>query len=186
MQRIKTKKWRLTLAVFIWAVSILVLACSASRQVAIPAVNNPQDLVNDFERAVANARTNQVDLLAPFWFSKAEDSLAEARKGLEEKAEISRVAEYVSIGQTQLNKAEEIAAVARTSMADVIKRREMARKAGAAELEGYPQAERHFFKLTKEIEDNNLDYVLRNKEKVKNSFRDLEIAAIKRNVLGIQ
>ncbi|MGA9536305.1 MAG: OmpA family protein [Desulfobacterales bacterium] len=184
MQRIKTKKWRLTLAVFIWAVSILVLACSASRQVVRPAVNNPQDLVNDFERAVVNARTNQVDLLAPFWFSKAEDSLAEARKGLEEKAEISRIAEYVSIGQTQLKRAEEIAAVARTSMADVIKRREMARKAGAAELKGYPQAERRFFRLTKEIEDNNLDYVLRNKEKVKNSFRDLEIAAIKRNVLG--
>ncbi|MGA9236708.1 MAG: OmpA family protein, partial [Desulfobacterales bacterium] len=94
------------------------------------------------------------------------------------------IAEYVSIGQSQLKKAEEVAAVARTSMADVIKRREMARKAGAAELEGYPQAERSFFRLTKEIENNNLDYALRNKEKVKNSFRDLEIAAIKRNVLG--
>ncbi len=184
MQRIKTKKWRLTLAVFIWAVSILVLACSASRQVVRPAVDNPQDLVNNFERAVVNARANQIDLLAPFWFSKAEDSLLEARKGLEEKAEISRIAEYVAIGQTQLKKAEEIAAVARTSMADVIKRREMARKAGAAELEGYPEAERRFFRLTKEIEDNNLDYALRNKEKVKNMFRDLEIAAIKRNVLG--
>jgi OOP family OmpA-OmpF porin len=184
MQRIKTKNWGLTLAVFIWAASILVLACSAGRQVVRPVVNNPRDLVNDFERSVVNARSNQVDLLAPFWFSKAEDSLAEARKGLEEQAETFRIAEYVSIGQTQLKKAEEIAAVARTSMADVIKRREMARKAGAAELEGYPQAERSFFRLTKEIEDNNLDYALKNKEKVKNSFRDLEIAAIKRNVLG--
>ena len=149
-----------------------------------PAVENPRDLVNGFERSLVNARANQVDLLAPFWFSKAEESLADARKELEEQAEISRIAESVSIGQSQLKKAEEIAAVARTSMADVIKRREMARKAGAAEMEGYPQAERSFFRLTKEIENNNLDYALRNKEKVKNSFRDLEIAAIKRNVLG--
>ncbi|MGA9260893.1 MAG: OmpA family protein, partial [Desulfobacterales bacterium] len=148
------------------------------------AVDNPRGLVNGFERLVVNARTNQVNLLAPFWFSKAEESLADAQKALAEQAEISRIAEYVSIGQSQLKKAEEVAAVARTSMADVIKRREMARKAGAAELEGYPQAERSFFRLTKEIENNNLDYALRNKEKVKNSFRDLEIAAIKRNVLG--
>jgi outer membrane protein OmpA-like peptidoglycan-associated protein len=147
-------------------------------------VDNPRGLVNGFERLVVNARTNQVNLLAPFWFSKAEESLADAQKALAEQAEISRIAEYVSIGQSQLKKAEEVAAVARTSMADVIKRREMARKAGAAELEGYPQAERSFFRLTKEIENNNLDYALRNKEKVKNSFRDLEIAAIKRNVLG--
>ncbi|MEN8807495.1 MAG: OmpA family protein [Desulfobacterales bacterium] len=184
MKRVIKKKWRLTPAVYIWAVSILVVACPASRQDVIPVVDNPQDLVNNFERSIVNARTNQVDLLAPFWFSKAEDSLAEARKGLEEQAEIFRIAEYVSIGQTQLKKAEEIAAVARTSMADVIKQREMARKVGATELEGYPQAEKNFFRLAKEIENNNLDYALKNKEKVKNSYRDLEIAAIKRNVLG--
>ena len=86
--------------------------------------------------------------------------------------------------QSDLKKAEEIAAVARTSMADVIKQREMARKVGATELEGYPQAEKNFFRLTKEIENNNLDYALKNKEKVKNSYRELEITAIKRNVLG--
>jgi outer membrane protein OmpA-like peptidoglycan-associated protein len=184
LKRVIKKKWRLTPAIYIWAVSILVVACPASRQDVIPVVDNPQDLVNNFERSIVSARTNQVNLLAPFWFSKAEDSLAEARKGLEEQAEIFRIAEYVSIGQTQLKKAEEIAAVARTSMADVIKQREMARKVGATELEGYPQAEKNFFRLTKEIENNNLDYALKNKEKVKNSYRDLEIAAIKRNVLG--
>lgn len=184
MERIRLEKWRLTLAVLIWVVSTLIAACSANLQDAQPVVENPSDLVNGLERSLVNARTNQVDLLAPFWFSKAEESLADAREELEEQAEISRIAESVSIGQSQLKKAEEIAAVARTSMTDVIRRREMARKAGAAELEGYPQAERSFFRLTREIEDNNLEYALKNKEKVKNSFRDLEIAAIKRNVLG--
>ena len=184
MKRVIKKKWRLTPAVYIWAVSVLVVACPASRQDVKPVVDNPQDLVNNFERSIVNARTNQVDLLAPFWFSKAEDSLADARKGLEEQADNFRIGESVSIGQSQLKKAEEIAAVARTSMADVINQREMARKVGATELEGYPQAEKNFFRLTKEIENNNLDYALKNKEKVKNSYRDLEIAAIKRNVLG--
>lgn len=184
MKWIRMKKRLLMLAILIWVVSILVVACTASRQDAQPVVDNPSDLVNGLERSLVNARTNQVDLLAPFWFSKAEESLADAREELEEQSEISRIAESVAIGQSQLKKAEEIAAVARTSMSDVIRRREMARKAGAAELEGYPQAERSFFRLTREIEDNNLEYALKNKEKVKNSFRDLEIAAIKRNVLG--
>lgn len=184
MKRFLTMKSSSMSAVCLWMVFLLVGACSASRQDVIPFVDNPGELVNGFERSVVNARTNQVDLLAPFWFSKAEESLAAARIGLAEQTEISRITEHVSIGRSQLKRAEEVAAVAKTSITDVIKRREMARKAGAAELEGYPKAERDFFRLTKEIENNNLDYALKNKERVKNSFRDLEIAAIKRNVLG--
>ena len=184
MKRIRSKKWRLTLAVFIWAVSILVVACSAGRQDVRPAVDNPQDLVNGFERSRCQRAHEPGRSAGALLVLKGRRLAGRRPERAREQAEISRIAEYVSIGQSQLKKAEEIAAVARTSMADVIKRREMARKAGAAELEGYPQAERSFFRLTKEIENNNLDYALRNKEKVKNSFRDLEIAAIKRNVLG--
>ncbi|MFZ0610608.1 MAG: OmpA family protein [Desulfobacterales bacterium] len=179
-----TTKRRWMTAVFLWVLSILVGACAASRPDNIPAPENPGELVNGFERSLVTARTNQVDLLAPFWFAKAEDSLAAARGALAAQAEISRIAEYVATGQSELKKAEEVAAVARTSLADVVEQRKMARQAGAAELEGYAQAEKDFFRLSREIEDNNLQYALKNKEKVKNDFRDLEIAAIKRNVLG--
>ncbi len=179
-----TKEPRWLTAVFLWALSMLVGACAASRPAVTPSPENPAELVNGFERSLVGARTNQVDLLAPFWFGKAEDSLAAARGALAERAEISRIAQYVAIGRSELKKAEEVAAVARTSLSDVVERRKMARQAGAAELEGYAQAEKDFFRLSREIEDNNLQYALKNKEKVKNAFRDLEITAIKRNVLG--
>ncbi|MFZ0135061.1 MAG: OmpA family protein [Desulfobacterales bacterium] len=184
MKWMNTKKRRMTTAVFLWALSLLLGACAASRPENTPVPENPGELVNNFERALVTARNNQVDLLAPFWFTKASESLAAAREALAAQADIPRVVEYVSIGRSELKKAEEVAAVARASMADVVERRKMARQAGAAELEGYPQAEKDFFRLSREIEDNNLQYALKNKEKVKNAFRDLEIAAIKRNVLG--
>ncbi|MFZ0725053.1 MAG: OmpA family protein [Desulfobacterales bacterium] len=184
MKIMNTKKRRWVTAVFLCALSILIGACAASRPEVTSLPENPGEMVTGFERSLITARTNQVDLLAPFWFAKADDSLGAARAALAQQAEIYRIAEIVSIGQSQLKKAEEVAAVARTSLADVVERRKMARQAGAAELEGYAQTEKDFFRLSREIEDNNLQYALKNKEKVKNAFRDLEIAAIKRNVLG--
>jgi outer membrane protein OmpA-like peptidoglycan-associated protein len=166
------------------AVLLLFSACAPTQQSVAPTVNNPRAHVAGLERAMANARTNQVNLLAPTWYGKAEASLEAAKKDLAAQAEISRIAEYVANGKAELRKAEEIAAVSRTTLTDVINRREMARKAGAASLKNYQWTENDFLRLTKEIEKNNLGYAMRNRKKVAEAFRDLEITAIKSNLLG--
>ena len=168
-------------------VSMLVTACASMQQSvapsAAPTVNNPSAHVSGLERALANARSNQVNLLAPTWFGKAEASLEAAKKGLADQAEISSIAEHVANGKAELRKAEEIAAVSRTTVTDVINRREMARKAGAASLNDYKWTENDFLRLTREIEKNNLGYAMRNRKKVAEAYRDLEITAIKSNML---
>ena len=113
-------------------VLLMFSACAPTQQSVTPTVTNPSAHVSALERAMANARTNQVNLLAPTWYGKAEASLEAAKKELADQAEISRIAEYVANGKAELRKADEIAAVSRTTLTDVINRREMARKAGAA------------------------------------------------------
>lgn len=163
---------------------LLISGCAPNQRTAPPVVNNPSAHVNGLERALANGRTNQLNLLAPTWFGKAQASLDAAKKELAAQAEISKIAEYVADGKAQLRKADEIAVVSRSTLADVIKRREMARKAGAASLKGYKSTENDFLRLTKEIEKDNIDYARRNRKRVAEAYRDLEITAIKSNVLG--
>ena len=68
----------MTLAVF------SLLAC-AGNQTSVQSISksvNPADLVNEFDGEIATARKNQLNVLSPNWFSKAEASLARAKKAL--------------------------------------------------------------------------------------------------------
>lgn len=166
------------------ALGVLLAACAGTGPALRPEVDNPKDLVAEFEQEVAGARTNQVNILAPAWFEKADDALADAREGLAEQAQIAKIADKVAGGRLHLQKAEEMAAVSRTALADVLPGREAARKAGATRLAEYERTENDFLRLTRAIEQNNLGYALRNKEEVKAAYHDLEITAIKRDALG--
>ena len=181
-----TKKQFFTFSTYFLAVALLMLlaACAGKPQKLKQVYDDPNVMVGSFEREIANARSNQLDLLAPTWFGKAEDSLKDAKVALAKKADVSLIAGEVSRGRAELEKAREIADVARSSLADVIQRREMARKAGATQLSGYGGTEEDFQRLIREIERENLGYVNRNKNEVAESYHKLEIDAIKRNVLG--
>ena len=78
-----------------------------------------------------------------------------------------------------------LADVARTTMPNAIEARDDAWAAGAVSLgDDYDEAEAGFQKLTKEIEDNNLDWAQNNQQRVADSFRNLELLAIKDKALG--
>jgi len=78
-----------------------------------------------------------------------------------------------------------MAQVARTTLPNAIKARELARAAGATNLGAdYVRAEEQFLKLTKAIENNDLKYAQNNGEKVAAAFDQLEVRAIKEQTLG--
>ena len=146
---------------------------------------NPTDHINSLENELAAAYKNQLNVLAPTWFAKAESSLSQAKKQLEQGEELSKVLGNIAEGQAQLKKAEEISQVTRTSLADLIKSRDLARQAGAAKLgNNYTDAEQAFLSLTKAIEKGNLAYAEKNKAEVAETFRSLELRAIKTETLG--
>jgi OmpA-OmpF porin, OOP family len=146
---------------------------------------NPTDHINSLENDLAAAHKNQLNVLAPTWFAKAESSLGKAKKGLEQGKEVSEVLDNVAEGRTQLQKAEEITKVTQITLADVIKSRNLARKAGAVKLGyEYTNAEYSFLSLTKAIERGNLSYAEKQKAGLAETFRSLELRAIKTETLG--
>jgi hypothetical protein len=150
----------------------------------IPRSANPTDVVNEFDVEITTARKNQLNVLSPGWFAKAETSLARAKKALGKGDEISEIMENVTKGRAQLKTAEEMEQVARTTLPEVIKSREMARAAGATKINDYAGVEDDFLTLTKAIEENNLWLAQRDRGSVSKAFRALELRAIKDQTIG--
>ena len=166
---------------------ILLLAACAGTQPEvqpIPRSANPTDVVNEFDGDLATARNNQINVLSPDWFGKAEASLSRAKKALSQGDEISEIMDSVAQGRAQLKRAEEMAQIARASLPEVIKSREMARAAGATQLSGYSRVEDNFLTLTRAIESNNLGSAQRNSKNVSREYRALELRAIKDQTIG--
>ena len=168
--------------------TIWVLSACAGGQVEMEEVGttvNPAEEVNRFDSEISNAQKNQLNVLAPTSFAKAEAYLNDAKKALKSGDELSEILEPIASGHAQLQHAEEMAQVARTTLPNAIKARELARAAGATNLgEDYVRAEEQFLKLTKAIENNDLRYAQNNREKVAATFDQLEVRAIKDQTLG--
>jgi outer membrane protein OmpA-like peptidoglycan-associated protein len=162
-------------------------ACGGSQLKLEPIAKseNPTELINQFEKDISNARRNHVNVLAPAWFAKAETSLKDAKEGLAKGDKITKILNSLAQGHAQLQKAEEKSQVSRTNLEAAIKGRELARAAGATELgKDYAEVEEKFLELTKAVENGNLNYARKNRAKVQEEFRKLELRAIKIRTLG--
>ena len=169
------------MAVLIVAVCFL-SACAGTtlKMESVAASEKPVEQVTRLDKDIGNARNNQLNVLAPTWFGKAEASLNQAKKGLEDEDELAEVLKNIAYGQAHLQRAKEAGNLVRTELTDVIKSRGLARAAGATNFgEDYAEAEEQFFKLTRAIEKNDLRWARKNKEKVITTFDELELRAIK-------
>ncbi len=118
----KTKFILILLSAAVW-----VLASCAGHQLEVKSISkseNPQQLINQLDNDIAMARKNQVNVLAPTWFERADNSLNAAREGLEEGGLLAELLENVATGRAQLQRAEEIAQTSRSTIPDAIKARE--------------------------------------------------------------
>jgi outer membrane protein OmpA-like peptidoglycan-associated protein len=180
---INAKVFRLLLTFLI----LILLACTGPQLEVEPIskTESPQELINKLDNDIALARKNQINVLAPTWFERAESSLNAAKKGLEKGDQLSEILDNIATGKAQLRRAEEIAKVSKTTLPRAIQARTMARNAGATNLgEDYADAEDRFIGLTRAIEDNNLNYAQRNQSRVVERFRVLELQAIKIRTIG--
>ena len=141
--------------------------------------------INWLEHNLSNARMDQVDILSPTQFAKAEEFLNNAKKRLERGDSPAKIVKKISRAQTELKKATESSRLAKTELSDVIKAREMARSAGATSYEqDYTEVERKFLDLTKAVEKDKITRARKNAPKVAERYRELELRAIKEQTLG--
>ena len=73
------------ISIMLPAVILMLLACTGHQLEVKPISKseNPQELINQLDNDIALAHKNQLNVLAPTWFGKADASLNEAKKGLE-------------------------------------------------------------------------------------------------------
>jgi outer membrane protein OmpA-like peptidoglycan-associated protein len=169
-------------------VLLIGLAGCTAQQLKVEPVSltdNPSSEIALLESALTEGRAQQINVLSPTWYSKAEDYLDKATAGLSQQDSVAEVLQHVANGQASLNKAKEYTRIARTAIGETIKARDLANAAGATSFgEDYQLIETQFIGLTADIEDDNLSRAARNQEKVAQGFAELELRAIKEKTLG--
>lgn len=179
----KTKLILILLSAAVW-----VLTSCAGHQLEVKPISkseNPQQIINQLDNDIAMARKNQVNVLAPTWFERADNSLNAAKEGLEEGGLLAELLENVATGRAQLQRAEEIAQTSRSTIPDAIKARDLARAAGAPNFGSfYTDVEKRFLALSEAIENGNLGYARRSQARVTEQFRRIELRAIKIQTIG--
>ena len=141
--------------------------------------------INWLEHNLSNARMDQVDILSPTHFAKAEELLNDAKKRLKRGDSPAKIVKKISTAQAKLKAATESSRLARTQLSEVIKAREMARAAGATSYEqDYAGTENRFLELTKAVEKNKIKRARAHSTKVAERYRELELRAIKEQTLG--
>ena len=106
-------------------ISLVLGACAGPRLMVQPVVvpQDPAAAMMQLESKLVEGRQNQLNVLSPTWFAKAEGSLAEARKVQKGKGEISRIEDAASRGLTEISQAEEIGRIARSAIPKAIEGR---------------------------------------------------------------
>jgi len=147
--------------------------------------DNPSSKIFELEETLAEGRTQQIHVLSPTWYAKAEGYLDKARYGLANNDSVAGILQNIAYGHAHFDKAKEYALIAQSAISQAIKARELANAAGAASLgDDYQKLEYEFTALTADIENNNLARAEKNESKVAKGFADLELRAIKENTLG--
>ncbi len=179
----KTYYWFIVLL----TITLLSAGCSGPKLKVepIPVPANPTEEAGKLEADITRARQQQVNILSPTWFARAEASHKEAARLIAAKGEIGQISNHLAQGYAELDKAQEISKLARTALPEAIRNRDLARTAGAMAFErDYAALESDFISLTRAIENNNVSFAQRNQKRVAESFRTIEIRAIKENTLG--
>lgn len=176
---------------FLAALSLAVLilgGCAGPAQLQVETIattENPAAQINSLENDMGAARKDQINVLSPTWFAKAETSLTSAKKGLEGGESLSEILKNVAVGRAQLQQAGEMAKVSKATLPEAIKARDLAMAAGATTFgRDFGEVEESFLDLTKAIENNDLDWARRHQGRVVNAFDQLELRAIKEKTLG--
>jgi OmpA-OmpF porin, OOP family len=146
---------------------------------------DPLEMVQNLGSELSEARGREVNVLAPDWFEKAQESYIDAKKGLEGGKPLSVVINHIATAEAQLDRAKTLSDLSRDTLAKALEARTMARKAGATNFtKDYAKVEADFLDLTRAVEKNKLKQARSGQDDVVNDFNTLEIRAIKVANLG--
>ena len=172
---------------FMTTIIALLPACSHGPAVQdFPDTASARDEVTKLDSDMAAAIGNQVNVLAPTSFKKAEDFLGEAKHDLDKQKDGKDTLHAVAQGRAYLNRSLAVATVAHANIEDVIVARQQAITAGAPSMRGkdFRDADDRLRDLSKNIENNELSEAAEKRSKLQLTYLDLELQSIKQARLG--
>lgn len=151
---------------------------------AIAPTANPSEEIASLASEVETARGQNLDVLAPTWFGRAESRAKNAKSQLADGESVRVILQNVAEGRAALEQARTYGEVSRQTLGDVIKAREDAIAAGAPALGSrYDDVEDSFLELTAAVESDSMNWARRTAPDVEKSFREIELASIKKNTV---
>ncbi len=143
---------------------------------------SPSDEFAKFETDLNAASTQQVNVLSPKNFSKAEDSLKDARKSLENPKNSEKTLDKIAKGRAFLNQANQAAQVSRANLEQVLAARQKAIDANAPRIMSseFEKADDKLKGVTEDIEKNKMKSSMKMNSALQMDYLNIELESIKR------
>ncbi len=170
--------------------ALLFLSISCAHEPAIqelPATAIPADEVAKLEQDLNEAVVDQIDVLAPTSYSKAQEYLKDAKEDVKDQDDAKDILRKVATGKAYLAKAQEFAKVSESNLSEVVVARKLALTEGAKDAFGseFRAADKDLTSVTSDIEENKTDKAAKERTAILAKYLDLEVRAIRRSALNV-
>ena len=151
-----------------------------------PPTANATEEVQKLNSEMQAALMDQMNILAPNSFERAQKSLDAARKDQDKSKDSKDILHQVAEGHSHLNQAREFAQLAKSNIEEVVAARQLALETGAPNFfeRDFNKADRNLKRVTSDVEKNDLRSASENRGKLQAEYRDLELRSIQESSLG--
>ena len=172
----------MAISVFMVLTIALVPGCSSEpKQVSIPASSNINEEINSVAQDLKMGKQNEIDVLSPRNFDKAQEHYAKAREAREKNKDSREVLKSVGMAKAYLNLANEHAARVKSSATDVLQAREDAIAARAPTMapKAFEKADHEFKEETYDAEKNRSSIKASKRAELQRNYLDVQVEALK-------
>jgi outer membrane protein OmpA-like peptidoglycan-associated protein len=166
---------------------LFVFGCSTGIQVQeIPNTANVANELLTLNNDVDTAAAEQVNVLSPHNFTKAQNSLEDAKKSSDKHKDTKDTLHKIATGRAYLKRAQEVAELSRTNIEEVVVARQEAISAGAPGLfsSDFRKADSKLKDATADFENDNIKGGTKDRADLQSSYLSLELRAIKHQNLN--
>jgi OOP family OmpA-OmpF porin len=163
--------------------------CSSGPSVKVeplPETANPSQELSRLQMGMKQAKLQQVDVYSAEFYSKADQSLKEAKERLDSGEPNDKVLGEIAKGNAFLARAREVAQLSRTALPDVVAARNQAMKVAAPQFaeKQFNNAEEKLKDAVSEIGSGDLDSARSMQAEIAEAFHEAELSAVLQANLG--
>jgi len=160
--------------------------CVIFMTAAITASAQNSSKLNELQTIIDSTLLVEAHIFAPKAYVKAETKLNEAKRAIDMNKKQKSIDKLIGESREYAENALKATKVAKLTLSDYLKPRDLAKQAGASVLVPglYQKAEDQFVKATKNVEEGNVKKGLKEAEKSTPLFDEAELQGIKVDIMG--